>query len=70
MSNINLLECPSCGQKAFELPAGLKADLDEKLVCPGCGHEARVREFLAKAREKLVDIAKQRLSKLPNFKKS
>ena len=46
MENINIqfeAQCPKCGHKLFEQPAGL--DLDAAFTCAGCGHTDQLAKF-------------------------
>lgn len=68
MSNIPVTKCPKCGGTTIEAAAFLQAQLDDEIVCPGCGHRATKCEFLTDTVDKLTEIAKNAFRDIPGFK--
>lgn len=61
-------KCPKCAGTTIEFAAFTKADLNDMLTCPACGHRARKSEFIADAVGEGIKLIKEGLRDLPGFK--
>lgn len=61
-------KCPKCGGTAIEATAFAKANLDDRLACPVCGHQATKAEFLADLVKKSAKLFQEGLRDIPGFK--
>ena len=61
-------KCPKCGSNAIELAAFTKADLNDSLTCPSCGHVATKSEFTAELVGKAVKLMQDAFRDIPGFK--
>lgn len=61
-------KCPKCGGTTIEATAFAKANLNDLLTCPGCGHRAAKSEFTADIVKKSAKIAQDAFRNIPGFK--
>ena len=61
-------KCPKCGSNAIEFAAFTKADLNDLLTCPACGHAAAKSEFTAELIGKAIKLMQEEFRDIPGFK--
>jgi len=61
-------KCPKCGGTTIELAAFSKANDNDNLTCPTCGHSAAKSEFVADLLAQSAKLMQDAFRNIPGFK--
>jgi hypothetical protein len=61
-------KCQKCGGTTIEFAAFAKADLNDQLTGPNCGHRAAKSEFTAELVKKVMEPLHDAFRDIPGFK--
>jgi len=61
-------KCPKCGSNAINVSAFERAQENDQLTCPSCGHHAAKKLFVADLMNEATKMFQDALKGVPGFK--